>query len=235
MLNKIYYGNKANNIIKIKKKLKNVKIPKFYLISFYYYNYYKRTKNIHKNIIKLISKKIYNDYIIRSSTNLEDSKTLSFAGIFESKSSKNLIKDIKTIYNNFNKNTKLNTYLNKFRINKKVKLSLIIQEKVSCDISGVIFSNSPINIFNEFYHIEIIKNNLNDFKNNNDHKIIIINKNLEIYNNKYFENEINRKHEKLIKLLIKEIPKKFYPFDIEFGIRNDEIYLFQIRPITTLK
>lgn len=112
--------------------------------------------------------------------------------------------------------------------------TVIIQRMVESDISGVMFTCNPIGILNEMVIVvgrglgELVVNNLTEttrYTYNRD-------------DNKYYKIGEIDVEQRIIDDLIegaKKIEEEFKcPMDIEFAIKDNEIYYLQARPITTL-
>ena len=182
-----------------------------------------------KTILQIQSKiKIFKNkkqkIILRSSNDCEDSKDNSFAGIFEShiceSNTTQIINAIKIILKgNFSK--RLYYYLKIKKIDKLPKLSIIIQEYIPGDISGVIF---------------IEKNKLNINYNNGSAKSIVEGKECETYtdftltNKPKFLTKSQLKKLKQTSLKILELYKE--PQDIEWTFVNKTLHILQTRNIT---
>lgn len=178
-------------------------------------------------------------FSVRSSCILEDDKNQSFAGQFETllnvkrEDVKSAVKQVKESYNKA-----LNYKDIKFLDQQKIKESpVIIQEMINSDMSGVMFTANPLGILNEIvitigYGLgcNIVDNKVDTttYHYNIDDMIYCINKK---------ENTPQLKEDELKKLidLGKQIENIFNnKMDIEFAIFNNEIYILQARPITTI-
>jgi len=194
---------------------------------------------------------ISDKYIIRSSANCEDWKKLSYAWMFKSIEWKYknwlLHNNIKKVFDSIN-NSFLDMYEKNIigKIIKNRKMNVLIQEYIVWDYSWVYLSN-----INDERVLWIIKwwnkllvdwqvNWINIYMNKNfkiikqeyniQEKILDWNFNILEYNKKVIiEN-------KLFLNLIKEFIKieKIFNFDvdIEWTIKEDKIYILQVRPIT---
>ena len=135
-------GSKIENLKKLKDN--NINVPSFIIIK---YDDVVKEKVNKEEYIELINNiKINNElngnlFAIRSSCNLEDSDTLSFAGLFDTYLNipKNQIEKYvkKCFLSLYNKNVL--EYIKKNNINfDELKMNVIIQEMVSSEISGVL-------------------------------------------------------------------------------------------------
>ena len=166
-------------------------------------------------------------FAIRSSFEVEDDDESSFAGQFE------------TFLNVERKN--VFSYVDKVKESyKKLNITntaskVIVQEMIQSDYSGVIFTANPTGILNEMVIVageglgcNIVEDKIaaTTYYYNVDDK------------NYYFENETILNQTILNDLIkaavkIKEIFQK--DMDIEYAVKDDNIYILQARPITTLK
>lgn len=148
------------------------------------------------------------NYILRPSFKIEDSKNLSYAWFFKSifPLKENQIIDI------FNSKD-INSYFNWSSFDLK---SIIIQEYIETDIYWVYFTRNPNNVFKKWFYEFWEKNDeVTSGKNISDKKLSFIgSKELELIWNKL---------EKIFKT----------PQDLEFCIKEDDVFILQTRPITT--
>jgi len=243
------YWWKANNLIILEKSW--FKIPKFKSFN-------------DKNILNFeeIKDNFTKPLILRSSYSLEDGKKNAFAWIFESYFPIYNKKDYDIWLNkclNADKNNRFKTYIEINKINiSKMQKNLIVQEFILWDFSWVCFTknnnneivveivpwlNEPLVQWNVkiTFSLVINRNNIKeyDIKNfymDSTYKTI---KNKQIIDKEFdlleFEEEIllNFKNRLLYQFL--KIEKLFwYPQDIEFTIKWNDIYILQSRNITTL-
>jgi len=232
MLIKNNVGGKAYNLGLLKQKGFNV--PEFFVLTH---------DNIRNNQFKEIEEKIKSkiitkegDFILRSSATGEDNPDNSFAGIFESvkiHNKKNLKENLKKVLNSLDSD-RLSFYLKNKKIKEKPKLSIIVQEFIGGDVSGVMFSSITKNgkkgilINSNFggassivdgedsdtYFIDEMGDLVEKVKQNNKSSLT--------------DNQISS-----IVELGKRIEKVFdKPQDIEWTMKGDKIYVLQSRPIT---
>ena len=177
-------------------------------------------------------------YAIRSSSYLEDGLNDSFAGQFDTYlnvSPNNIRKKVKECFDSVN-NKNVQDYLKKKKIKKTdIKMDVIIQEMVDSDLSGVIFTSNPQGLLNET--VIVVGKGLGN-------KIVedrvkttsyYYNRTDNIY---YYEGSrdylVKEKIEELISLS-EDIKKIFGEhLDIEFALKDEEVFVLQVRPITTL-
>lgn len=146
-------------------------------------------------------------YILRPSFDLEDSKILSYAWYFKSIFPLNREEIIKIF--------QLKNFENLFNWKNHILKSIIIQEFIETDSYWVYFSRNPDNILKKwFYEIWEKNDDITSWRN--------INKKLNFLKVKELE------------IIWKKIENIFwFPADIEFCIKNNEIIILQTRPITS--
>ena len=166
-------------------------------------------------------------FAVRSSFEVEDNDENSFAGQFDT-------------FLNINRRD-VSFYIDKVKESyKKLNITntaskVIVQEMIQSDYSGVIFTANPTGILNEMVIVagEGLGCNIVEDK---------ISTTTYYYNvddkNYYFENEniLNKNIlNDLIEIAVK-IKKIFQKdMDIEYAVKDDNVYILQARPITTLK
>ena len=200
---------KAENLLKLKGSeiLKNY-VPEFSVI-----------RNISELHIDNFQENKF--YAVRSSCDVEDSSENSFAGCF------------KTVLN-VKKEQLEESALQVFDSFGEYPGKVIIQEMISSEISGVIFTANPIGILNEMVIVAGLglgdgvvedKVNTSTYYYNTDDKIY------------YYDGDNLLQNDTVKELLnIAENIKEYvgYEADIEFAIEHNQIYILQVRPITTL-
>ena len=177
-------------------------------------------------------------YAIRSSSYLEDGETDSFAGQFDTYlnvSPRKINEKVKACFNSIN-NQNVKDYLKRKKIkNKDLKMDVIIQEMVDAKYSGVIFTCNPQGLLNE--SVIVVGKGLGN--NIVEDKILTTTYYYNTTDNLYYYdgvfNYLNKNQiERLIEVSeqIKEVLGEY--LDIEFAIKDNEIYILQARPITTI-
>lgn len=218
------YGAKIDNLIKLKENGFNV--PAFCVLP------YEETV---KDDLKITFPSEGVLFAVRSSANVEDGSELSFAGQFET--FLNVPRDevpskIRSIIASVNSGN-VNAYADGL---KDVRMNVIVQDMVDSDISGVLFTANPQGILNE--------------------SVITVGRGLgegvvseRVDTTSYYYNLTDRvcyyegKEDLLSQVLTDEligISEKIKTIfgeylDIEFAVKGDEIFILQVRPITTLK
>ena len=209
------FNNKALTLKKI--KCKNAIIPKLVIIQTK--DFFNKKEKILKKVIKNFSRNTL--LIVRSSSSEEDSNLRSNAGKFES---------VGMIQNKENEiNRAMSKVINSYKKNKK-KSIIFVQKMISdCAFSGVITTCVLSN--QAPYYV------INYFEGKDTSATTSGKANTETYYQfKYSNNLGDKKFEKIIKLA-QELETKFKNnyLDIEFGVKNNVVYLFQVRPIVFKK
>ena len=177
-------------------------------------------------------------YAVRSSSSSEDSSGASFAGQFktvlnvDAKDVNDVVKDV------FNSFSCAGEYENANGIKHNDTGFVIVQEMIQSELSGIIFTANPLGILNET--VIIVGNGLGEnvvsdktstisYYYNKDDKSFI--------SEDHTNGEISLNNDILAKLIslssgIENIMGCYS--DIEFCIKDNEIYILQARPITTL-
>ncbi len=195
-------------------------------------------------------------FAVRSSFDVEDSADSSFAGQFDTylnvnrKDVPNVAKQVMESASNKNveeyvaarteKNKEVNiTAIKNDEMNQKYNIGtqIIVQEMVEAKISGVMFSANPIGILNEIVIVVGFGLGCDVVEDKADTTTYYYNKDDESF---YYEttNDSPVLNEKELKELLENCSAITQIFgremDVEFAIRNDEIFILQVRPITTL-
>ena len=177
-------------------------------------------------------------YAIRSSSNLEDSSDNSFAGLFDTYlnvDSKDIESKVKECFNSIN-NKNVKEYITNKNIDiSDVKMNVIIQKMVNSNYSGILFTSNPQGLLNE--SVIVVGRGLgnNVVEDKVDTTTYYFNNTDSIY---YYEGDCDYLDNDMINNLIsisKDLKKYFGEYiDIEFAIENDDIYILQVRDITTI-
>lgn len=164
-------------------------------------------------------------YAVRSNCFIEDNKNKSHAGEFD------------TVLNVKYEDLEKEVY--KVKSSYKGKNgSVIIQEMVDSEVSGVMFTVNPIGILSEMVIVYGKGLGCNIVDNRVDTNMVYYDKESK---NSY--TEINKSDLKLDNKILNKIAsiglkiEKIlgYPSDIEYAIKDDEVYILQARPITGLE
>ena len=197
---------------------------------------------ITNKIIEKINNKISNNkkYAVRSSGIKEDLDNYSFAGQYETflnVESKDVIKRVIDCYKSMFSETILNYLLNNDIAFENLEMTVIVQEMVDSEISGVCFTINPITGNDKEMLIEV---GVGLGENVVSGKVAPEQYCFDWYNSELKYDEKNKLlNEKLLRKMTKvftEIQLFFgYPCDIEFAIFDNEIYILQARKITKIK
>ena len=213
------FSSKADTLEFFHKRIKKSKIEKLIIVSVK--EWYKNQNIVLSKIKQNFSGKI----IVRSSARGEDSLDTSQAGKFQT------IFNIKSTEKNEIKNAVnqiINSYITKGK-DDELNQVLIQKQTLNSKTSGVIFTKTPDN-GSPYYVI-----NYEDGSSTDSVTKGMIGNTIKIHN-QCQRNKIPAKWKKLI-LAIKEIEdiSNNDKLDIEFAITKNNIIIFQVRPLTTLK
>lgn len=181
------------------------------------------------------------DFSVRSSSMVEDSDTASFAGQFDSflNIDRNnifeyVIKCFKSLYK-----PNVLVYCNKQNISTSdLAMNVIVQEMINGEFSGILFTANPQGILNESVIVVGKGTGENVVEDKVPTTSYYYNLTDSVY---YYESQedgpiINEELVNEIMEISADIKSIFGQYlDIEFTIKNNEIYILQCRPITTLK
>lgn len=224
------FGGKATNLAFLKKNEFNV--PDGFCIST---QINKLTEDVKDRIMQKL-KNITFPVAVRSSATAEDSRNSSFAGQFktflEINSERGLFVAIEKCQNSLNSKN-VQAYL-KDKDAKNVKMAIIVQKMIKADYGGVVFTIDPVGKKNIL--IEIVKGS--------GEKLVAGEMIPNTYHADRKDFSIKQKEttfefdENLLMNISKialKIEKLFsYPQDIEFCIKDNELFILQSRSITTL-
>lgn len=234
-------GAKAYNLAlcaSICKNLKSIHFPKSIVITKEeLYEFYHRKYSYQDRIIEKI-KNIFGNtsIIVRSSSNLEDSKFFSGAGQYSTfmnlYNKKEISKAIKLVYQSASSETaKLYNSLYHFEIDEKLgNMCVLIQEMIQCDCSGVLYTSNPIDGSNEIlveYSFDSGDKVASGEIDSNTYTL-----NSSFHNYPVIENESLQKQMIALKEVATKLINSFdCHLDIEWGIANGKLFLFQARPM----
>lgn len=229
-------GGKGYNLAFFKKNT-NLLIPEFKCVKSDFFDLYKEDKQLYEELILELDSFLKEDkkYAVRSSGIDEDSKTSSFAGIYDSYlnvKKDDVINKIFEVYNSaFSKRAIDYRTINNLNT-ENIKMSVIIQEMVDADFAGVINTINPITN-NPDEIVICVDEGLGEkiVDGSSDGSVYNVNgKNITLNG----KNILNKKKIKKLVEFTKVIQNKTNRFqDIEFAIKNNKIYFLQTRDITT--
>lgn len=181
------------------------------------------------------------EFSVRSSALCEDSADHSFAGQFDTflfvKKDK-VREKIKECFLSAEKDN-VASYCKENGIKPdSIKMTVIIQEMIDADFSGIIFSANPQGILNESVIVVGCGTGDNVVEEKTEVTTCYYNRtDKKYYTEKNGESSPSLSHE-LIEKLISICEKAEEVFgkliDIEFAVKNNEVFTMQVRPITTL-
>ena len=177
-------------------------------------------------------------YSVRSSANLEDGATHSFAGQFLSylnlKDVEDMVKAIRKVWESV-RSEHLMTYLNTIhKTQDEIQIAVIVQEMVDARFSGVVFTKNPVTGFDEVI-VEMIPGQGDRFNNGNTDPVRWVYK---------WGNWLQRPDradfpEEVISEIVERslvIARKYHQaLDLEWAYDGQSIQWLQLRPITTLR
>ncbi len=181
------------------------------------------------------------NYAVRSSGTKEDLENFSFAGQYETflniSGIDNIEKSIIACYKSMFSEVLLGYLINNNIELDNLKMSVIIQEMVNSDYSGICFTVNPVTGEDKTMLIEVAKG-LGE-------NIVSGKVAPEQYYYNWYEEKgtIGENNKILTSQKLEQMAKEFlkiqiyfgYPCDIEFAIQNDELYILQARKITSIK
>lgn len=180
-------------------------------------------------------------FSVRSSASVEDGGKTSFAGQFctyLNVPAEEVPERIKKVMS-YAEDKNLAAYCKKQNIApEQIKMTVIVQEMIDAERSGVIFTANPQGILNET--VIVVGNGTGDnvVEDKTETTTYYYNVTDELY---YYENQADAPQlteaeiQKLVRMSGAIQESYGYPCDIEFAIKEQVIYLLQVRPITTLK
>ncbi len=258
----IEIGNKARHLFTLKEK--GYKVPELCVLP-----YANLCKIVNGNELMLndvlVNEIVHHlgdaySYAVRSSANAEDTLGKSFAGQFSTKL--NVKKsDLKSAIQEVWLSTQSNNVIAYNKENIQIELSIIIQQCIEAEVSGVVFSANPANndletcVLSSLYGLGegLVSGTLDAdlfyVKNRVLVQTILIEKleklsygplgGVEKVNvSPEFVNVASLKESEVLEIasIAKTLELTFDgPQDIEFCLKNGQLYLLQSRPITTLK
>lgn len=181
------------------------------------------------------------EFSVRSAALCEDSSDNSFAGQFDSflfVKKENVYDKITDCFLSAEKENVI-SYCKENNINPDtIKMSVIVQEMIDADFSGVIFSANPQGILNESVIVMGSGTGDNVVEEKTDVTTCYYNRtDKKYYTEKSCEKSLSMT-ENLIEELISLCEKTEEIFgkliDIEFAVKKDEVFILQVRPITTI-
>lgn len=177
-------------------------------------------------------------YCVRSSANLEDSDSHSFAGQFlsflELGDLDQIVESIIKVWESVNSDT-LDPYLqNLNRVNTDLRMAVIVQEMVDAIYTGVVFTRNPINGFDEII-IEAVSGMGDKLNEEN----VLFHRWVYKWGTWLEKPAVNSMDEELSALIVSQsqsISKKYgQALDLEWAFDGQRLVWLQLRPITSIK
>lgn len=181
------------------------------------------------------------EFSVRSAAHCEDLKDYSFAGQFDTflnVKKEEVYHKVKECFDSVGKES-VAAYCNENGINPdNIKMTVIIQKMIKADYSGVIFSANPQGILNESVIVMGKGTGDNVVEEKTDVVTCYYNRNDKKYYTEEMGEDAPRIEGELVEELIGLCQKSENDFgkliDIEFAIKNEEVFILQVRPITTI-
>ncbi len=222
LLSGLNKGNVKKVSEEIKALLDTIKIP----------------SDISKQIDKLASKDTL--YAVRSSGSMEDLEEYSFAGQYDTflnVKKEDICKSVIDCYRSMFGEVLLQYVVNNRIDAAAMKMSVVVQEMVPADLSGICFTIDPVNGYDKEMLIEVsegLGENIVSGKTAPE----------QYFYNWYYKKEVRRaKKNKLLDedtvetyaSVFSDIQRFFgYPCDIEFAIKENKLFILQARRITKI-
>jgi phosphohistidine swiveling domain-containing protein len=214
-------------------------VPPFFVITTESHRHYLNNKKIPDKVVEKFSLffEKYSQIALRSSMTSEDHADASFAGLFDTHlnvTKKNWQEALLKIYDSINSN-RVKEYIQKKKIKSDLLMAVVAQEMVQVEKSGVIFTRSPVfptsalAIDAAFGLGEGVVSGTADV----DHYQFT--RTNELIEKRTFLDlpVLNAEELKKVTKLALEMEKKINcPSDLEWGFKDNDLFLFQIRPIT---
>lgn len=261
-LEKATLGTKSYNLLHLKSC--NIKIPNFVIVHPKIFEYWLREKKLPKNFTEELNAKLneinVNYFSVRSSMNLEDGENDSFAGMLETflfVKKEDILKYLELCFESIT-NERIRSYLIHKNIpNENLSMSVVIQEMINSEASGVVFTRSPT-IDNGLILIEsgfglgegivsglvevdqfLLDRKYHLIKKEIATKTKMVKKSSQLTSLQAVDESDSTRESlsfnkvcELAKICI-EIENIYqYPCDIEWALYNEELYILQARPIT---
>jgi len=178
-------------------------------------------------------------YAVRSSGTKEDLDEYSFAGQYQTflnVKKRSVLRKVIECYKSMFSEVILSYFVNNNISTDYLKMSVIIQEMVPSEYSGICFTVDPVSGNDKTMLIEVgegLGENIVSGQNKPEQYYY------NWYNDEYIENDnkyLNKKTVQKIGMEFYNIMQYFgYPCDIEFAIVKDELYILQARKITKIE
>ena len=255
ILEKHIYGGKAASLLALKAEGFNV--PAFIVLT------EKTQQTISETqLLEWVDKELQGEYFaVRSSANLEDGEEQSFAGVFTTKlfvAKADLLKAVGDVAKAKNSDT-VAAYVAENKIDAQdLRLSIIIQEMIEAEVSGVAFSCNPLKPYKKHVLVSsvfglgegLVSGELNadhfTFSTNQWISEIAEKEKQLIFKNSQLAYEtlssdkmqlatLSESQLEEVKNAVLQLEKTYgAPQDVEFCFAQNKLYILQSRPITTI-
>ena len=190
-----------------------------------------------KKVNSLLKKK--KKYAVRSSGTKEDLDNYSFAGQYDTflnVDCEHVLDNVINCYKSMFKEVLLSYFVNNNISFDNFSMSVIVEEMVNSEYSGICFTIDPVNGTDKTMLIEV-------GKGLGENIVSGLNKPEQYFYN-WYDDVVTDNHNKyLSKKMLKEMGQEFYkimlffgyPCDIEFAIEKGKLYILQARKITKIK
>ncbi len=225
-------------------------VPDFFVLSTDFFRQYKKnpqenlTAEAHAFLSTHFDSSYQGTWAVRSSSNKEDGKNFSFAGLFETYLGLDKISEIEKAVLNCWKSTDSERVLN-YAVKKgiaaeEIEMAVIVQKFIEPDYAGVLFTSHPLSGNDQEIFLEICKGrgeNLVSGHVTPDQIRISWKSPLHIFEHKKHENvNISAKVLEQLQLYAQQLQAYYgYPLDIEFAVQNEQVFILQSRPITKIQ
>lgn len=231
-------GNKAASLALLKQR--GFLIPETYVCQFDAFNQYREGVNIQEDLKEQLTEIINAEkrYSIRSSADIEDTSSYSFAGQFKThldvKGIDNIVSSVQDIWESSDE-LLAKSYLNTLaKESKKPRMAVIIQEMVDSILSGVVFTRNPITGLDEVI-VELVEGRGSALVQDG----VTPERWVKKWGNWIELPKENEDHKYVVEDVIAQaerITKEFrIPVDLEWVYDGQNIYWLQMREITTIR
>lgn len=196
------------------------------------------SKENRDDIYNMYNKLKLGNVAVRSSAICEDGTQNSYSGQFETFLNINkeeIIKSIEKCYDS-NKSENIKGYINEKNIvNEDAKVSVIVQKMIYGDISGVMFTKNPVSGDDIIIIESVLGLGEKLVQGEATPTQITINKHTLIIENNIGKEMLSDNEIRTLSRIGLDIERFFKaPQDIEWSLKDGEIYILQTRNITTL-
>lgn len=214
-------------------------VAPFFVLTTNCFRSYQKTQALPEKVLMRFDEffKEHSKIALRSSMISEDHADASFAGLFETildVTKENWKESLLKIYHSVN-SERVQEYIKKKNLKVDLQMAVVVQEQIDVDKSGVLFTRSPvaptatIAIDAAFGMGEGVVSGHSTVDHYQFTRLIEETKRLIQNDRPVLERS---ELEALIHLSLEMEKKSGFPSDLEWGIKDGKIFLFQIRPIT---